>query len=170
MVSVRPGRLLAAGFGVAPSTLVRHTEQPPLSRAISRAASIAQKAIKEARRISSSLPPASRAPALAALALAALSILSIAGEGRRGKRGKEARGAKQNERESQIFFVSFSKRNSFSSTSTSSSFLPFSKQQFYRPTSSSPSPPRQRPLPSSPGAGARAPTQQTFSPCRPPWG
>ena len=82
MVSVRTGRLLAAGFGVAPST-VRHTEQPPLSRALQRAASFSGQLIKEANRISSSLPSASKAPALAALALAALSILSIAGEGKR---------------------------------------------------------------------------------------
>ena len=105
MVSVRPGRLLAAGFGVAPST-VRHTEQPPLSRALQRAGSSLQRTIKEASRISSSLPSASRAPALAALALAALSIIAIAGEQNEGKRRSERRGA-QTKRESHNLFCFF---------------------------------------------------------------
>lgn len=84
MVSVRPGLLLAAGFGVAPST-ARHAEEPPLSRALQRAGSLAARTIREANRFvnassSSSLPSASRAPALAALALVVLSVLSIAGK------------------------------------------------------------------------------------------
>ena len=104
MVSVRPGRLLAAGFGVAPSQARYSAEQPPLSRLLQRAGSLAARTIEEANRIiigaRSSSSSASRAPALAALALAALSIAAITGEGKQ-KEGKveSGKGIEQGEDE-----------------------------------------------------------------------